>query len=82
MSDVRCIVSHYEPFLEDLRQLNLALEVDIGVDEDLIIKKLMSIYKEDSKKIDERDRRKVRSKFGGTLAFSKYWKPVFDDSEK
>ena len=82
MSDIRCIVSHYEPFLEELRQLNLALEVDITTDEDLIIEKLMSIYKEDSKKIDESDRRKIRSKFGGTLAFSKYWKPLFNHSEK
>lgn len=82
MSDVRCIVSHHEPFLEDLRQLNLAVEVDIVTDEDSIIEKLMSIYKDDSKKIDESDRREIRSKFGGAYAFTRYWKPIFDQASK
>jgi len=82
MSDVRCIVSHYEPFLSDLRKLDLAVEVDIASDNESIVKKLMSIYKEDSNNVDESYRREIRSKFGGTLAFSKYWKPVFDPSEQ
>lgn len=82
MCDVKCVVSQYEPFLDILNSLDLAVEVDIYSDEDQILESMLSIYEKKKNSLDDAERSKIRSEFGGALAFKKYWKKIFDLENK
>lgn len=78
-SAVPCIVSGYEPFAKELKELELLIELDIKLPESEMVAQLIDQLEKNIKHDTAcKDRtHQFASEIGGRLAFSKYWLPIF-----
>lgn len=79
-SGVPCIVSKYEPFIDDLEKLDLLVKLDIRLSDDELALQLINILEEriKAKKHFDNQKKELASIYGGELAFNKHWLKIFN----
>jgi len=79
-SGVPCIVSQFEPFIDDLEKLGLLIKIDIRLSDDDLAHQLVNFLDERSKSNTHfnHSKKELASIYGGDLAFKKHWLNIFD----
>ncbi|MDA9143659.1 hypothetical protein N9N99_03685 [Gammaproteobacteria bacterium] len=79
-SGVPCIVSKYEPFINDLENLDLSVKIDIRLSDDDLALQLIDILEKrmKAKIYFNNSKKELASIYGGELAFRKHWLKIFN----